>query len=326
MSLSKMVAFFAMLTVLSLWAGTMTATAQDKYPSRQIEFVVPWPPGGATDIAGRIYGNELSKVLKVPVVPVNKAGASATVGGTYVFKAKRDGYTLLCGSQGFFFGSLLLDGLVYDPLKDFVPILNVSNTPHTLCVKKDSPYKTLEDFIEKARKNPKMVSVGTAGLGSDGYFNLEVLLKAAGIQIKHVPYKGIGEVPPAVMGGHVELGIGTGSAFFPFVRSGDMRILGLTGVNRMKEFSDVPTFSERGFKGRYFDNWTAPFAPAGLPQPVIDTLIEATEKVLKSKEYAESIEKSGGMLRHMTHVEFVKGLEEDRKVVESIAKELGLKK
>jgi tripartite-type tricarboxylate transporter receptor subunit TctC len=171
-----------------------------------------------------------------------------------------------------------------------------------------------------------MVSVGTAGLGSDGYFNLEVLLKAANIQIKHVPYKGIGEVPPAVMGGHVELGIGTGSAFFPFVRSGDMRILAMTGTNRMKEFPHVPTFSERGFKGRYFDNWTAPFAPAGVPQTVIDTLLEATEKVLKSKEYAESIDKSGGMLKMMTHTEFVKGLEEDRKLVEAIAKELGLKK
>jgi tripartite-type tricarboxylate transporter receptor subunit TctC len=318
--------FVLACAALLLVTGGPLALAQEKYPSRQIEFVVPWPPGGATDIAGRIYANELSKVLKVPIVPVNKAGASATVGGTYVFKAKKDGYTLLCGSQGFFFGSLLLEGLIYDPLKDFVPLLNVSNTPHTLCVKKDSPIKTLADFIDKAKKNPKMVSVGTAGLGSDGYFNLEILLKSAGIQIKHVPYKGIGEVPSAVMGGHVELGIGTGSAFFPFVRSGDMRIIGLTGEGRMKEFPDAPTFTERGFKARYFDNWTAPFAPAGVPQTVIDTLLDATEKVLMSKDYAEAIEKSGGMLKSMTHNEFVKGLEEDRKVVDTIARELGLKK
>jgi tripartite-type tricarboxylate transporter receptor subunit TctC len=302
------------------------AEAQDKYPSRQIEFVVPWPPGGATDIAGRIFGNELSKVLKVPIVPINKGGAAGTVGGTYVYRARKDGYTILCGSQGYFFGSLLLEGVVYDPLKDFVPILNVSNTPHALCVKKDSSIRTLEDFIEKARKNPRAVPVGTAGNGSDGHFNLEVLLKAARIQVKHVPYKGIGEVPPAVMGGHVELGIGTGSAWFPFVRSGDMRILGLTGMSRMKEFPDVPTFLERGFKGRYFDNWTAPFVPAGVPQQVIDTVIEATGKVVKTKEYAEGIEKTGGLVKYVPHAEFVKGLEEDRKMVESIARELGLKK
>ena len=155
--------FVLACAALLLVTGGPLALAQEKYPSRQIEFVVPWPPGGATDIAGRIYANELSKVLKVPIVPVNKAGASATVGGTYVFKAKRDGYTLLCGSQGFFFGSLLLEGLVYDPLKDFVPILNVSNTPHTLCVKKDSPYQDPGGFYRQGQEESENGVCGDGG-------------------------------------------------------------------------------------------------------------------------------------------------------------------
>lgn len=252
---------FVFLMFLFVLGASASVMGSEKYPSRQIECVVPWPPGGATDISGRIFGNELSKILKVPVVPVNKGGAAGTVGGTYAAKAKKDGYTLLCGSQGWFFGSILLEGLVYDPLKDFIPIANVAVTPQALCVKKDSPIQNLEDAIDRAKKNPKMVPVGTAGIGSDGHFNLEVLLKATGIQVKHVPYKGVGEVPPALMGGHVELGIGTVSAFLPFAKSGDVRVLAITGSVRMKDLPDVPTFSEKGIKGRFFDNWTGLLTP-----------------------------------------------------------------
>ena len=310
----------------SMLAGPVMkeAAAQEKYPSRQIELAIPFPAGGSTDISGRIFANELSKILKVAVVPVNKVGSSGTIAGTYVHKAKKDGYTLLTSSQGWFFGSIIHEkAIVYDPLKDFVPIANFHIVPHALCVRKDSPFKTLEDFIERARKEPGAVSVGTPGLGGDSYFNLQVLLKAAGVQIKHVPYKGIGEVPPALLGGHVEVGIGPASAWVPFSRSGDIRTLGIT--SRMKDFPGVPSFLERGFKGRYFDNWAGVSSPAGVPKNVIDVLADACDKMLKSKEFVESTEKTGCVIQYMTRVEFQKHLEEDRKVVDAMAKELGIK-
>jgi tripartite-type tricarboxylate transporter receptor subunit TctC len=256
---------------------------------------------------------------------VNKVGSSGTIAGTYVHKAKKDGYTLLTGSQGWFFGSIIYEKeIVYDPLKDFIPIANFHIVPHALCVRKDSPLKTLEDFIEKARKESGAVSVGTPGLGGDSYFNLQVLLKVAGVQIKHVPYKGIGEVPPALLGGHIEVGIGPASAWVPFVKSGDVRTLGIT--SRMKDFPNVPSFLERGFKGRYFDNWAGVSSPAGVPQMVVDALADACEKMLKSKEFVESTEKTGCVIRYMARVEMQKHLEEDRKIVDVMARELGIKK
>jgi len=305
-----------------LMTGSTLVFAQEKYPSRQIEFIIPFPAGGSTDISGRIFANELSKILKFPVVPVNKSGSSGTIAGTYVYKAKKDGYTLLAGSQGWFFGSIIYE-VIYDPLKDFIPIANCHIVPHALCVKKDSPLKTLEDFVDKAKKDPK-IPVGTPGLGGDSYFNLQVLLRAAGIQIKHVPFKGVGDLPPALLGGHIDVGIGPASAWMPFAKSSDVRVLGIT--SRMKDLPDVPTFQERGFRGRYFDNWAGVFAPAGVPQNVIDTLVEATDKMQKSKEYIESTEKTGCVIRYMMHAELLKHLEEDRKVVEPMARELGIKK
>jgi tripartite-type tricarboxylate transporter receptor subunit TctC len=324
MPLSKKTIQFIFL-VLTLWmAAASLAYGQDKYPGRQIELVIPFPAGGSTDISGRIFANELSKILKVAVVPVNKVGSSGTIAGTYVNKARKDGYTLLTGSQGWFFGSIIHEkAIVYDPLKDFIPIANFHVVPHALCVRKDSPFKTLEDFIDKARKESGAVSVGTPGVGGDSYFNLQVLLKAAKVQIKHVPYKGIGEVPPALLGGHVEVGIGPASAWVPFVKSGDVRTLGITSA--MKDFPNVPTFLERGFKGRYFDNWAGVFAPAGVPQQVVDVLAEACEKMLKSKEFVESTEKTGCVVHYMARAELLRHLEEDRKIVDPMAKELGIK-
>ena len=149
---------------------------------------------------------------------MNKVGSSGTIAGTYVHKAKKDGYTFLTGSQGWFFGSIIHEkAIVYDPLKDFIPIANFHDRPPRPCASgRILLSRPLEDFIEKARKESGAVSVGTPGLGGDSYFNLQVLLKAAKVQIKHVPYKGIGEVPPALLGGHVEVGIGPASAWVPF--------------------------------------------------------------------------------------------------------------
>ncbi len=305
--------------------GVLPALAQERYPSRQIELAIPFPAGGSTDISGRMFANELSKIFKVAVVPVNKVGSSGTIAGTYVYKAKKDGYTLLTGSQGWFFGSIIYEKeIVYDPMKDFIHIANFHVVPHALCVRKDSPFKTLEDFIEDARKSPGTISVGTPGVGGDSYFNLQVLLKAAGVQIKHVPYKGVGEVPPAVLGGHIQVGIGPASPWVPFVKSGDVRALGIT--SRMKDIPDAPSFEERGFKGRYFDNWAGVSSPAGVPQHVIDALVDACDRLMKSKEFLEGTEKTGCVIRYIKRAEFQKHLEEDRKIVDAMARELGIKK
>lgn len=316
----------AVLVLLTfLLAGTAPLPAQG-YPNRGIELIIPWPPGGATDITGRIYANELSKILKVNVTSVNKTGASGTVGATYVHQSKKEGYTLLCGSLGWLLASITFKDVIYDPQKNFIPITKVAEGPHWIVVKNDSPIKTLEQLIETAKKNPKTLSLGTSGTSSDGHFNIEILQKAAGMQIKHVPFKGGSDLPPAILGGHIDAAIGIASSWLSFVKAGSIRVLAATGNVRMKALPDVLTLKEMGFKENFLVNWGGIFAPTGVPGNVISTLAQASEKIVKDKTYIESIEKTGSVVEFMTPEDFTKMIASDRIITGRIADELGLKK
>jgi tripartite-type tricarboxylate transporter receptor subunit TctC len=313
------------LTMLGLGLS-IPGHGQDRYPSRAVEIVIPWAAGGSTDVSGRIFANELTKILKVPITSSNRVGASGTVGATYVHKARKDGYTLLGGSLGWLLSSVTLEGVVYDPLKDFIPVTKISNAPHGIFVKSDSPIKTLEDFVDRAKKNPGVLSCGHAGTASDGHFNIEIFQRAAAIQLKVVPFKGNAEIPPVILGGHVDVGIGIASSWMNLVKAGNLRILGITGDNRLKDLPEVPTFKEKGFKQTFLINWVGLFPPAGVPQAVVDTLAQASEKVVKSKEFIEAIEKTGSSAEFLTPEQYKKVLEDEKVVAEKIALELGLKK
>lgn len=321
---SKKITPVAVLCIV-LIIGLTQSYSQEKYPSRAIEMVIPWAPGGPADIAGRIFANELTKVLKVPITPAYKAGATATIGGAYVVKAKKDGYTFLVGGTGWLLGSLTLEDVPYDPLKDFIPIAKISTVPNGIFVKSDSPFKTLEDLINSAKKNPRAVSYGTSGAASDGRFNVEILQKAAGIELKHVPFKGTGDVPPAVMGGHVDFGMAQMSVLVPFIKAGNIRALAITGMSKMKDFPDVPTFKDRGFEQTFLSNWNGILVATGVSQNVVETLILASEKAIKTKELAVNFDKVGAMVEYMNSAEFQKMLENEKKAVEVISQELGLK-
>lgn len=316
---------FVIVVSLLLVFGFTASYSQEKYPSREIELVIPWSPGGVSDIIGRIFGNELTKVLKVPITPVNKAGGSGTIGGAYVHRAKKDGYTTLIGGLGWLVGSILLEEIPYDPLKDFIPITRISSTPQCIFVEANSPFKSLEDLIEKAKKNPKMISCGTGGTASDSNFALQIFMKAAGVEFNVVPFKGGGETPPAVLGGHVDFGIGVLSAVINLVRAGNLRLLVISGSTRIKDLPGVPTFKEKGLTQTFLDNWNGLFVPTGIPQNVIDTLTLASEKFVKSNEFASAIERTASIVDSVSGAEFRKSLENERKIIETIASEIGLK-
>jgi len=318
----------AVPAILFLLATVITGpsvSAQPKYPERAIEMVIPWGAGGTSDITGRIFANELAKILKVPVTPVNKGGGGSVVGLTYVHNAKKDGYTTLYTSVGCPIGSAIVEGVPYDFGKDFVPLTILCSTPYCLFVKSDSPIKTLEDLIERAKKNPKAISVGCVMAG-DAYFNLKILEKAAGVEFTVVPMKSGGETPPAILGGHVDVGIGIYTPPLPFVRAGQMRFLAFTGSMKMKEFPAVPTLRERGYKQTFLDNnWNALFVAAGVPQQVMDILISASERTLKSKDMIASLEKVGNEIEVMSTADFRKKVEAENKVIISLVNELNLK-
>lgn len=297
---------------------------QEKYPdpSRSIDLIIPFAPGGAADVAGRIFADEISKILGVPVVPVNKAGASGTYGATLVSKAKADGYTLLTNTtSGMILAPVLLPKIEYDT-KDFFPIAITSFMADCIIVRPDSPYQSINTLIEAARKNPGKVSYGTAGVGSDGHFNGEILASVTNVKFKHVPFKGGGEIAPAVMGGHVDFGSGMVMVYIPLAKANKLKILAITGNERMKSIADVPTFQGLGIKGNFIDTWTGFFAPATTPAHILDKLVAATEKVLKSEKYIEKIEKIGVVVRYNTPSEFKSILERDKKTAEELAKKM----
>lgn len=324
---AKWLAVVAALLTMAALGMQQAAWAQEKYPTKPIELIIAFVAGGPTDIWGRALAEEMGKSLNVPIPPINKGGASGTLGATAVLNAPHDGYTLLADTAaGMVLAPLVLKDVNYDATKDFIPVMLIASMPDVLLVKADSPFQTVADLIEGARKNPGKFSYGTVGTGSVGHFNGEVLSRSNGIKIKHVPFKGTGEVAPAIAGGHVDIALGAPASFLPLVKAGKLRALALSGRSRLKALPDVATFSELKVKGSFLENWVGCFVAAGTPKAAVDTLVDAADKISKSKEFMERIEKTGGVLQPISAREFLEQIEQDKKTATEVAKEIGMYK
>ena len=307
--------------LITCWSGI--SSAQEKYPSRNIDLVIVFNPGGTTDTVARVFADELTKVLNVPIIPINKAGASGTIGAAFVAQAKKDGYTLLAGAgSGMSLAPLVLPNVPFKTLRDFVPIGIIATSPIVIYVKNDSPLKSFEDLIDNARKNPDKLTYGDPGTGSDGNFFMEQLQMVAKAKFSHVPFKGGGEVMPAVMGGHIDLGVSTMAGISNQLRAGALRVLILSQEKRVGAFPDIPAITEKGYKGYFITHWTGLLAPAGISQSAVNTLFSAYDKVTQSKNYIKRIEDLGCGVRNLGLEEFKKFLEEEEKVAESIARQM----
>ncbi len=316
----------AMLVVAVLGLSCQSATAQATYPSHNIDLVIAFGAGGIADLSGRIFADELSKVLNVMVVPSNKPGATGTLGAVNVLKSKKDGYTLLFNSvSGMVFAPHLLPNVPYETLRDFVPITLACLSPIFIGVKSDSPIKTLEVLIDSAKKNPDKLTYGTVGPGSDVHLVVEQLQEAAGIKMTQVPFKSGAETYTAVLGGHVDVGSLVISSTASQLRAKSIKGLAMSGEKRLQSFPDIPTFAEKGFRQHFFANWTGFFAPAGTPQPILTTLIEASEKVLTSKSYIKRIEDMGTEVQFLKPADFKKLIEEDDRAAGALIQKLGIK-
>jgi len=310
---------------IALCPPTTHTLAQEKYPSRPIEMVIAFPAGGFADVTGRIFAEELSKVLNAPIAPINKGGATGSLAATAMLGSPKDGYSMLVNTLGgMVLAPVTLKDVKYDTNKDFYPVAFITSAPDGLTVGAESPYKTLHDLIDAAKKNPSKLSYATAGTGVGGHFNSLILSQVTSIKIKHVPYKGGGEYVPALLGGHLDFVIGTAIATLPQESAGKLRTLALMGGNKMKELPTVPTTVELGIKGDYMDSWAGAFVTAGTPKPVIDTLTSAAEKVIKSKEFGARIEKTGGVVKYISPAEFRSIIERDKNTALEIAKKEGL--
>jgi tripartite-type tricarboxylate transporter receptor subunit TctC len=266
--------------------------AQATYPNRSITMIVGWAAGGSADAAARLIATQMSAVLGQPVVVDNRAGAGGNIGSEVAAKAKPDGYTIMLStiaSHGF--NSALYAHLNYRPMEDFSPIGMINTSPGTLLVPADSPYKTVNDLLEAARKQPGKLNYGSAGVGSSQHLAGAMFKKMTGADIAHIPFKGVAPAMTDLMAGRLDMIITTGP--IPFIRSGKLRALAVAARERHPSMPDVPTFDQAGVKGFYTDNWYGLVAPANTPRPMLEKLNAALVNALANPEVQKQFLEQG---------------------------------
>lgn len=281
----------AAIAAAAIFIGA-TAFAQAPFPNKPIRVIVPFPPGGPTDIFARHYANGLSKVFNQQVMIVNRDGAGGSIGSTEVKRSPPDGYTLLFGTAS----NLAIYNLIekapqYDYLKDFSTIATVGGSAVVILANKSAP-QTLKAAIELARAQPNKLRYGSPGQGTYLHLSMERFLHEAGVKIEHIPYKGSGQAKPALLGGQTETMVDALGSALPLHQTGQARMLAIASARRSPLAPDVPTIDEvLGIKGFEAVLWNGIAAPAGTPQPVIDALSAATAKVLKDPVMQEQLSK-----------------------------------
>ncbi|MEO7952715.1 MAG: tripartite tricarboxylate transporter substrate binding protein [Polaromonas sp.] len=300
----RSIMFSAIASVLGSGLGS-AAWAQDKWPSKPITYIVPFPAGGTTDILGRLIGQKLGPVLGTTIVVDNRAGAGGSVGSEIAARAPADGYTLLGGTvSSHAINVSLYPKLGYDPIKSFSPVALIGTNPVVLIVGQNSPYKTVQDVLAAAKAKPKTISSASAGNGTSQHLALELLAFKSGTQFIHVPYKGSGPAIQDVIGGQVDMMFDTTVVAGPHIQSGKVRALAVTSAKRLESLPNVPTVAESGVPGFEVLSWQAVFAPAATPKPIVDRLHTEIVKILQPPEMKERLKALGMQPANMTIDQF----------------------
>jgi len=266
----------------------------DEYPSKAIRLIVPFPPAGGTDVLSRAMAQAISVDTKWTLVVENKPGAGGNVGLDAAAHAPKDGYTIAMGqTANLAVNPALYASMTFDPLKDLVPIAMISSQPLIVVVDSKSPYQTLKDLVDAAKKSPGKINMASPGNGTIGHIGGELFQRRAGITMTHVPYKGASPAVTDLMGGSVDCYFGNSQAVGGLVASGRLRPLAVTSANRLASFPKVPTVAESGYPGFEAATWSGLVAPAGTPQAIIDKLNAAANKALASPAVQKQLADEG---------------------------------
>ncbi len=266
----------------SIW-GAGGALAQ-VYPAKTIRVVVPFAPGGATDITGRTVGARISEALKQTVVVDNRTGGGGVIGADIVAKAPADGYTVLLATPAETAILPHLQKLPYDPLKDLAPVSLATASALILVVHPSLPVKSVKDLVALMKARPGQLSYGSAGTGGVHHLAAELLKVTFKLDMVHVPYKGVGAVIPDLLGGHIQMTFSSMPPSMPFVATGKLRALAVTSTARSSAAPDVPTMIEAGVPDFVATNWFAYFVPAGTPDAIVNTLNAEINRTLKRED------------------------------------------
>jgi tripartite-type tricarboxylate transporter receptor subunit TctC len=278
-------------------AAAMAALAQpvcaQNYPNRPIRFVVPFSPGGAADVPGRILTQKLTEALGHQVVVDNRPGAGSTIGADQVAKAPPDGYTLLTISNTHFVSAALYKKLPYDSVADFAPVTQVTSAPNVIVVHPSLPAKTVKELIALAKAKPGKIDYASSGNGSTQHLTGALFTKMAGIEMTHIPYRGSGPATADLLSGQVTVGFPGIAGMLPQIKAGKLRALAVTSVKRSPELPDTPTVAEAGVKGYDVTAWFGVAGPKGMPREIVMKLHTELLRILKNPEVQKLLLNAG---------------------------------
>jgi len=298
----------------------LTARAQAQWPDKQIRFVIPFAPGGGTDVMARALAEPLREVLGQSVLIINKPGASGVIAATDVARAAPDGYTFFIGpsSQESIVPFIMKVDL--DTTRDLKPVAAIGRFQNHLVVRSDSPFKDIKDLIAFAKANPKKLTYGSAGTGTMPHIVGELLMQRAGIQIIHVPYKGAGPALQAVLAGEVDAVFDPGVSF-PHVTAGKLRMISVASGSRSVYFPSVPTTVDAGLADVQMDMLTGMWAPSPTPARVVDQMAAALDKVVNTADFQKKMSLMGAQPLYMSPTAFTKFVRDETRLLSVLIKE-----
>jgi tripartite-type tricarboxylate transporter receptor subunit TctC len=296
---------FAAVLVGALALGqAVPAAGAQAYPARPIRFIVPFPPGGGNDIVGRIVAQRLNEALGVPVVVDNRGGAGGTIGTDILSKAPPDGHTLLINNISLAVNATLFEKLPYHTLKDLAPVSLLGRQPQVLVVHPSVPATSVKELLALARAKPGQTVYGSGGMGTGAHLATVLLVQMTGIDVVHVPYKGLGPALTDLMGGRVQFIVATLASALPLVKGGKLRPLAVTTARRSAFLPELPTLSEAGVQGYDFSVWYGLLVPGRTPAAIVGQLNGAAVKVLQSSALKEQFAAQGLEAASSTPAEF----------------------
>ena len=324
MPLRSLRAIRAAIAVLSLFAAA-SIHAEEPYPSKPIMMIVPFPPGGVADLTGRPTAIAMEKVLKQKIVIENKAGAGGGIGMAQVAKAKPDGYTIMMALSSVSVipeADKLLGRAPMYTLDQLAPIALISADPTILVVRAESPWKSVKDMVDDARKRPGAISYSSSGIYGTLHVAMAMLGDAAGVSFHHVPYSGAGPAITALLGGHVDaLATGPGTVI-QHIKAGKLRALASWGDKRIEAMPDLPTLKELGYDAEFYI-WSGLFAPAGTPAPVMSTLRHAAAEAVKDPQFKTAMAAIDTPVYYLDAPDFQKFWDNDAKRLAVVVKKIG---
>jgi tripartite-type tricarboxylate transporter receptor subunit TctC len=281
--------------LLALAAGAFASGAYAQaWPSKPIRLVVPFPPGGGTDIIARATSQGVAAATGWPFVIDNRPGAGGNLGMEVAARAPADGYTIVIGqTSNLAINPTLFPKLPYDPLKDFAPVVLLANAPLVMVTGVGTPYRTLADVIDAAKAKPNALNFASSGIGTVAHLTIELFQRAAGIRTNHIPYKGAAHALPDVISGRVQLFMASVPTLIGQIRGNKLRALAVTSATRVDDLPDVPTINESGYKGFDAVTWFGLLAPVGAPKDVIARLNAEFNKVLQNPELRKKLGDEG---------------------------------